>query len=180
MNSFFCCRGRWIVGVLLLVGLTTGCVGSRSAEDVPPDQQFGHRYDDDGPQGRMTIAITPADGSIDYFYYPATFDSVHIRPAPFDPASPAEMQQVDVEVLVKGAFPDACMELHAIEQERAGNIINATLEMRRARGAICASVHRPYRFYVMLTGQYGIGHYTLKLNNTVIPFEVMPPPEQTQ
>lgn len=168
-------RPLLVAGLVLAVGLATGCAGPRAAEDVPPDERFGHRYEDDAPDGRPTIAITPADSAQTYFYYPATFDSVHVRPAPFDAARPADGQQVVVEVLVKGAFPDACMQLHAMEQERTGNIINATLQMRRPQGAICASVRRPYRFYVMLDGRYGLGNYTLKLNDEAVPFEVRAP-----
>lgn len=180
MNSF---RYAWLsrtVGVLLLVGLGAGCAGSRAAEETPPDQRFGHRYEEEAPDGRRTIAITPPDSAMAYFYYPATFDTVLVRPAPFDVNTPAQEQVVDVEVLVKGAFPDACMELHTIGQERTGNIINATLEMRRPQGAICASVRRPYRFYVALEGRYGLGNYTLKLNGEPILFQILPPREQTQ
>lgn len=178
MNSF---RYAWLsraLGVLLLVG--AGCAGSRAAEETPPDQRFGHRYEEEAPDGRRTIAITPPDSAMAYFYYPATFDTVLVRPAPFDVNIPAQGQVVDVEVLVKGAFPDACMELHTIGQERTGNIINATLEMRRPQGAICASVRRPYRFYVALEGRYGLGNYTLKLNGEAILFQILPPREQTQ
>lgn len=175
-----CFRLGWIAGVLVLAGLAAGCSGSRSAEEAPPDQQFGHRYDAEGPDGRRTIAIAPADSAVDYFYYPATFDSVNVRPALFEAGLPAEGQQVEVEVLIKGAFPDACMELHAIAQERTGHIINASLEMRRPQGSICASVRRPYRFYVMLQGRYGVGNYTLKLNDTAIPFQVLSAREQSR
>ena len=174
---------RWMAGVLVLVGVigfTAGCSGSRSAEEISPDQRFGHRYEEHAPDGRRTISITPAESGVDYFYYPATFDSVNVRPAPFDVSVPVEGQDVEVEVLVKGAFPDACMELHSMSQERAGHIINATLEMRRQQGSICASVRRPYRFYVMLDGRYGTGNYTLKLNGRAIPFQVRAAREQSR
>ena len=175
-----CYRLGYIAAVLVLAGLAAGCSGSRSAEEVPPDQQYGHRYEADAPDGRRTISITPPDSAVDYFYYPATFDSVNVRPALFDPAIPAGGQEVEVEVLIKGAFPDACMQLHAVEQERAGHIINATLEMRRPQGSICASVRRPYRFYVTLVGRYGVGNYTLKLNDRAIPFQVLPARDQSR
>ena len=179
MGLLFYTRPAWAVGALLLVGLVTGCAGSRAAE-APPDERFGHRYEDEAPDGRRTITITPPDTAVAYFYYPATFDSIYVRPAPFDVSVSVEGQEVEVEVLVKGAFPDACMELHTVEQERTGHIINATLEMRRPQGAICASVRRPYRFYVMLEGRYGLGNYTLKLNDQAFPFQVLPPREQTR
>ena len=180
MDSFLYCWAGRVVGVLVLVGLMAGCAGSRAAEETPPDEQFGHHYEDEAPDGRRTIMITPPDSAVAYFYYPAIFDTVIVRPALFDTGSPAQGQTVDVEVLVKGAFPDACMELHTIGQERTGNIINAALEMRRPQGAICASVRRPYRFYVMLEGRYSLGNYTLKLNDQAISFQVRPPREQTQ
>jgi len=159
--------------VLLVLGLATGCVGSREAEEVPPDQRFGHRYANSGPDGRMTTAISQPDSSVSYFYYPAVFDTVVVRPEPFAPDIPAASQQVTVEVLIKGAFPDACSELHDVAQERAGNILDVALMMRKPEGSICASVRRPYRFYMMLEGSYGIGHYTLKLNNKNVAFQIM-------
>ena len=180
MDSFLLPWPVRAVGVLILVGLLAGCAGSRAAEEISPDEQFGHRYEDEAPDGRRTITITPPDSAVAYFYYPATFDTVVVRPAPFDLGAPAQGQTVDVEVLVKGAFPDACMELHEIEQERTGNIVNATLEMRRPQGAICASVRRPFRFYVMLNGRYSLGNYTLKLNNVPVSFQIRPPREQAR
>ena len=180
MDFFSCFRLGWLAGMLVLVGLAAGCSGSRSAEEALPDERFGHRYDSEAPDGRRTIAIAPADSAVDYFYYPAPFDSVNVRPALFEAGIPSEGQQVEVEVLIKGAFPDACMELHAIEQERTGHIINVTLEMRRPQGSICASVRRPYRFYVMLQGRYRLGNYTLKLNGTAIAFQVLPAREQSR
>ncbi len=80
-----------------------------------------------------------------------------------------------MEALVKGAFPDGCLQLHAFRQERTGNIIEAILEMRRPQGAVCTSVFRAYRFYVTLEGRYGPGNYTLKLNGLAVPFEVRAP-----
>ncbi|MFQ5571980.1 MAG: hypothetical protein ACE5G0_20060 [Rhodothermales bacterium] len=182
MDSFSFSSCLRAVGWLMLPGLVlvAGCVGSRSAEELSPDQRFGHRYEDDAPDGRRTISIAAPDSAVNYFFYPATFDTVHVRPSPFAEDRPAEGQDVAVEVLVKGAFPDGCMELHAITQERNGHLINATLEMRRPQGSICANVRRPYRFYVMLMGRFGIGHYTLKLNDKAVPFQVRPPSESSR
>ena len=157
--------------LLLLAGCTlAGCTGSRATPD--PDVQFGHRYNDPAPDGTHTVTITPLTEGETYRYYPATFESVIVRPAAFKPAVSADIQQVDVEVLIKGALPDACMELHAFVQERTANIITATLEMRRAQSTLCASVRRPYRFYVLLEGQYSAGHYTLRLNGQAVPFQI--------
>ena len=160
---------RWAI-LLLLAG---SCATSRTA--LEPDAQFGHRYDGPAPDESHTITITPAREGETYRYYPASFESVTVRPAPFSVSVPADSQQVEVEVLIKGALPDACMQLHSFVQERTGNIITATLEMRRAQSIVCASARRPYRFYVMLDGRYGLGHYTLKLNSEAIPFEIRTP-----
>ena len=47
-----------------------------------------------------------------------------------------------------------------------------TLDTRRPRGALCAAVMRPYRFYLTLEGTYAAGPWTLKLNGAAYPFEV--------
>lgn len=158
---------------LLILSVAGGCMGSRQAERAP-DDRFGHRFED-STGGRDTIALAAADSSQDYFYYPAVYDTLHIRPAPFDPERPAESQQVPVEVLVKGSFPDACSDLHRVVQERIGHFIEARLDMRRPQGAVCASVVRPYRFYLMLEGTYGPGDYILKLNGRAHAFVVRAP-----
>lgn len=149
------------------------CVGSREA-DVPPDERFGHRFEESGPEGRRTIAILPADSAVSYFYYPAVLDTVHIRPAPF--TSPAAAgAEVPVEVLVKGSLPDGCTELNDVTQERYGHIIVMKVETRRPQGAVCTRVMRPFRFYVRLEGMYGPGSFTLKINDRYYPFSVDPP-----
>ena len=160
---------RWTILILVV----TGCAGSRTAPE--PDAQFGHRYGDPAPDGSHTVTTTPVEEGETYRYYPASFESVVIRPAPFDVAIAVDTQHVEVEALIKGALPDACMQLHSFEQERTGNIINATLQMRRAQSIVCASAQRPYRFYVMLGGRYRAGHYTLRLNGQAIPFQIRTP-----
>lgn len=167
--------------LFLLAGLMlSGCLGAREAEEVPPDERFGHRYEEKGPGGRQTVAVAPPDTAEEYFYYPALFDTVHVRPAPFDAAEPQTDPQAPVEVLIKGSFPDACSVLHEVAQERAGNIIIIELAMRKPRGAVCAAVRRPYRFYLMLDGTYGPGNYTLKVNDEPVPFEIRAPVEETR
>ena len=160
----------WLGGVVLLAA---GCLGSRETER-PPDEQFGHRYETP-PDDRSEIVLREPSAEAEYFYYPAIFDTVHVRSALFDPNIPAGAQRVPIEVLVKGAFPDTCTELHDVEQERAGHLILMQLTMRRPKGAVCTSVVRPYRFYVMLEGLYGIGDYTLKINGTPYAFQVRVP-----
>lgn len=146
--------------------------------EKPPDERYGHRYVDELAGGdRETIVIVPADTTRQYFDFPAPFDTVHVRPAPFPPGSQADLQGVPVEVLVKGSLPDACIELHDLQQERTGHLLQARLMIRRPRGAVCATVVRPYRFYFMLPGRFVPGHYTLKLNERIVPFQVFAPPE---
>lgn len=152
-----------------------GCATLSEPEQEPPDEQYGHRHEGGTPGGRETIVITPPESDEAYFYYPAVIDSVHVRPAPFRPGAPADAQEVEVEVLIKGAFPDACTELHAVEQTRTGRLLEVTLETRRPRGAVCARAKRPYRFYMLLDGLYGLGSYTLRLNNEAYPFQVRAP-----
>jgi len=150
-----------------------GCTSAQLM--LEPDEQFGHRYERLPPDGSRVVGLVPVEEGIDYHYYPALFGTVVVRYASFDMAVPLDTQRVVVEVLIKGAFPDACMQLHAFEQERTGNIIMATLQMRRPQSAVCASAERPYRFYVVLEGRYGAGHYTLRLNGEAIPFQVRLP-----
>ena len=152
---------------LVLALYLAACVGSRKTE-LPPDEQFGHRFDETGPEGRRTLDVTPPDSSGSYFYYPAVLDTVHVRPAPFTPGHSA----VPVEILVKGSLPDACTELNEVRQERFGHLIEIELETRRPQRAVCAMVIRPFRFYLELEGEYVPGDYTLKLNDRVYPFTV--------
>ena len=151
-------------------GLLAACAGVRTTEK-PLDERFGHRFEGKAADGRETIVITTPEEDREYVYYPATHDTVHIRQA--DPASPSDLT-TQVEVLIKGAFPDACTELHAVDQERAEHILNVKLDMRRPRGVLCASVVRPYRFYLLLEGLYEPGHYSLKINDRSHPFVVVP------
>ena len=170
------CGAGYRAGAALLLSalaaLASACSGSEAAQK-PPDERFGHRYEGPSfPDSRETITVAPPDTSQAYFYYPAVYDTLHIRPAPLDPDASAAAQSVPVEVLVKGAFPNTCAELSGVEQERAGHLVYVRLQMRKPRGAVCAAVERPYRFYLRLTGTYRPGAYTLTLNDEPHPFVV--------
>jgi len=158
--------------IVLIVWLAS-CAGTRNVE-VPPDERFGHRFETEGPEGRRTIDLTQADSTGRYFYYPAAVDSVHIRPAPFSEDS-AAVAAVPVELLIKGALPDACSELHEVKQNRYGHLVEIRVEMRRPQGAVCASVMRPFRFYLRLEGVYEPGSYSVKLNDRMYAFSVSSP-----
>ena len=133
------------------------------------DQRYGHRADGWGPDGRETLLLgAPAD-SAGYFVYVAIVDSVAVRAA----VPSAVGEAVPVEVLVKGALPDACSELNAVTQARAGHYVTMGLSMRQPRGDVCAQVVRPFRFYVRLDSLFAPGSYTLTLNGTVVPFQIL-------
>lgn len=150
------------------------CLGSKEVEQ-PADERYGHRFEEQGPEGRRTIAILPADSAESYFYYPAVVDTVHVRPAPLA-SDLTSQREIPVEILVKGSMPDGCTQMHDVLQERYGHIIHVTVQMRRPQGSVCTRVMRPYRFYLRLDGTYGEGSYTLKLNNRIFPFSVRTPP----
>ena len=166
-----------LAGVLLFA---SGCGGGREVT-IPPDQRYGHRYDGPDSLGRPTLDIEPPRDGVNYFYYPAYIDSVHIRPALPSPDAATgvvdSLQAVPVEVLVKGIFYDACLALDDLEQERSANFVTVTLTMRRPKQAVCTSQVLPYRFYFPLEGTYRPGAYQLRLNGTVYPFMVAPPSE---
>jgi len=162
-------RGR-LAGYLVLMMLVSGCAALRP--EITPEDVYGHRATDEGADGRTTIAVTPAQDDVEYRLFDATFETVTIRPAGVTAEN--EQEGVPVEVLVKGAFPDACSELHEVIQQRAGNLVLVTLTMRRPQGSVCASVLRPYRYYMDLEGLFVPGPYSLRLNESVHPFEVRP------
>lgn len=173
---------RWVgVGLLLstLAVWVSACSGSEAVQK-PPDERFGHRFEGASPDQRETTAIMPPDTSRAYFYYPAVYDTLHIRPGPFNLDVAASTQKVPVEVLVKGAFPDTCSELDGVEQKRIGHLIDVMLQMRKPRGSVCAAVERPYRFYLMLQGAYEPGAYTLTFNGVPRPFSINNPDESAQ
>lgn len=159
-------------GGFLLSCLVTACAGPASRV-LSPDDQFGQRYQ--GYEGRRrTIAIAPPDTSVSYFFYPVYVDSLHIRPAPYDSAAGAGAQ-VPVEVVVKGALPDGCSELHTVDQRRAGHFIYLDVQMRRPRGVSCIRVERPFRYYTTLEGLYGPGDYIIRIRDRIYPFVVRSP-----
>lgn len=153
------------LGVLTL-GLAA-CAGSGGAAD--PADAFGQRVED---EERETLLITPPDSAQEFFYYPAYTSEIVVRSGDV-----AEGRR-PVELLIKGALPDACTELHDIAQERKGHLVEVTFETRRPKGAVCAQVVRPYRFYYTLAEPLAPGDYTLKLNGSVHPFTVQPPREE--
>ena len=166
--------------VLLALCLLPACSGLRApdaAEDLPPDEQFGHRYDGEAPDRRETMLLQPPEPGVESFSYPVFLDTVVVRVPHPQTAAEAEAG-VPVEVLLKGAIPDGCSALGDVRQERTAHLLTVTLEMRRPKGAYCTQIVRPFRFYLALDGRYTPGHYTLKVNDVVQPFQVFAPREQ--
>ncbi len=158
--------GGTLVGLFILTGCTT-LPDARSP--ASPDEQFGHRYDETSPEGRETALIRSPEQDVDYDVYPATFDSVHVRVAGVDQRTETGYP---VDVLVKGAFPDGCLELHELVQDMTPTKTEVSLSMRRTRGAICTQVVRPYRFYFTLEGMYPEGEHLITLNGREVPFQI--------
>ena len=148
------------------------CSGGRRAT---ADGQYGHRTDERGADGRETLLIGPPADSAGYYVSPAVVDSVAVRP---ERPAIAAGEAVPVEVLVKGALPDACSALDAVTQSRTGHFVTLALTMRQPRGAVCAQVVRPYRFYVRLDSLFEAGSYTLTLNGRTVPFQIRTAPAE--
>ncbi len=161
-------RGVHVSLTVILSVFAVACSGPSGMVSADPDRQFGHRYEGTPPDGYNTITISVPEEELEFTYFPATFDRVIVRPDMLK----SEQDTVAVEILVKGSMPDACMELHAFDQKRTGNIITATLQMRRPGSRVCATVRRPYRLYLMLEGGFARGSYSLKLNDESVPFTV--------
>lgn len=152
---------------MALLLIAAGCASSDEARK-PPEERFGHRYEEKGPDGRRTLALAPPDTDQEYFYYPAPVGDLKVRHEPFQ----SDSSRVAAEVVVEGKLPNNCAALHEAEQERSGHLINVELQMRVPRGGGCRRMTRPYRFYLSLDGRYEKGHYTLKFNDVVHPFRL--------
>lgn len=151
---------------ILLVGIfaLAGCAAI-SSQPPPEEGDFGHRIEGE-TEGRQTIVITPVSNADDYDVSSAPFESIDVRIGDQDTDGAA------VELLIKGSLPDACSELHGVNQTQTGDEIVVQLQSRRPTGALCATVLRPYRFYLGLEGTFAPGRYTLDLNGRRQQFSV--------
>lgn len=158
-------RSLCLLAAVLLGASGCGLLGGGEAR---ADTRFGHRqaYSDDG---RETVLIAAPADSAGFLVFPAYVDSIAVRP---ERAALTPGDSTAVEVLVKGALPDACAELSSVTQTRQARYVTVQLEMRLPRGRVCAAVVRPYRFYLPLAGRFGAGSYVLTLNDTVYPFQI--------
>ncbi len=164
-------RPAWlsVLGVFVLAG----CVSSDPAA-LPPDLRYGHRYEREGPDGRLTMHITAPEPGRLYFRYPVPMDSAYVRSGPFS-TTPPDSGSTTAEVLLKGTLPDACSDLDSVGYEKSGHLIRMSVIMRRPQGAVCAAISRPFRLYVDFEEPFAAGSYTLKIDDVVFPFEIRPP-----
>ena len=153
------------VGLLLLPMLMGA--GCRSTAPEDPETRYGHRYEATAPDGRTVLMPEPVADTSGFFLNPIYVDSLGVR---IGEDGSDEGHRVDA--LVDGTLADACTELHSVEQERHGQIVEVTLLARRPKGAMCAQMVQPFRTYVELDGIFAPGAYTLKVNDTAHPFEV--------
>jgi hypothetical protein len=160
---------RFVLPLLLVLALLAGCRTTERAVD--PDTEFGHRFEAHDPEGRRVLSLVPPAPGEEFFTYPTPVTGLRVRTGPM-----LDDGRRGVELIVEGALPDACTELHHVSEARTGQFLNVTFQIRRPKGALCAQVIRPFRFYYELSTPLAPGPYTLRLNDRVHPFEVFPEP----
>ncbi len=131
-----------------------------------PDAQFGHRRSEETPEDPEILSVAPRDTTRAFFYTDAPVVEVVPR------VGTGENGLYPVEVFVRGAFPDACYELHAVTQRRSAQLVDVKLTARRPQGAFCATVVRPFRFYLLLDEKLPAGPYLFTVNGKEVPFEI--------
>lgn len=149
---------RLLLSFLLIAGLN-GCTPK------PPQSSFGNHEPE---TGRETVFIKAPQSGTNYTFGLAIVDEVEVR----QEAIPANQNQAAIEILVKGALPDGCTELHEAKQSQVGNQITVSLNTRRPTNAICTMALRPYRFYLLLDQKLSAGTYSLVFNEKQVPFTV--------
>ena len=144
------------------------CAGPTATVEPSSPDRFGYRAGSD--DRRETMEPRPATDSLRYLVFPAVVDSVGVRTA----GRPLPGDGVAVEAVIQGALPDACAELEAVTQSRQGHFVDVELTMRQRRETVCAAVVRPFRTYLVLDGPFEAGSYTLTVNGSNTPFQVLP------
>jgi hypothetical protein len=153
------------IPTILVVVLLAACSTTSTVTVDDEGTDFGHRIEGE-TDGRRTVVVTPPDDANEYDVSSAVFETVEIR------VGRRELEGTPIELLIKGSLPDACTELHGVNQTRNAGEVIVQLQSRRPRGALCASVIRPYRFYLALDELFSAGRYTLDLNGRSQPFSV--------
>lgn len=157
------------LALLLAVGAAgSGCGLLRPKKS--PDQTYGTRIPPETAEDPDVLTILPPDTTRAFFYTQAPVTGV----LPRVEATGPQPDSIRVDVLIRGSFPDACYELSSVSQSKVARLIDVTLNARRPQGAFCATVVRPFRFYLELDGPFVPGPYTLTVNGTVVPFEIRP------
>lgn len=156
---------------MLLLGASAlgACSGLGGASEPDPDAEFGHRVERWERNGRETLLLDVNGDTTRTLVFPAVIESVNVRTSD---AAVQPGEEAAVEVLIKGAIPDACSVLNTAEQTRAGRFVTVTLTMRQPIDEVCAQVVRPFAFYLVLNGGFEPGSYTLTLNGTTHPFRI--------
>jgi len=150
---------------VMLVVLLAACSTTETVTVDDEGTDFGHRIEGE-TDGRRTVVITPAGNVNDFEVSPAPYETVDIR------IGRKDVQGTPIELLIKGALPDACTELHGVNQTRNNGEVIVQIQSRRPGGALCATVIRPYRFYLALDGAFAPGRYALDLNGRSHQFSV--------
>jgi hypothetical protein len=156
----------------LLIAVTAGCGSTGEISAPDPDTIFGHRFDHRDADDRYVVDLVPPLPTEEYFTYDPVLTGLSIRVGP-----PLADGRRAVDLVVLGAFPDACTHLHTVEESRLVRQIHVTLDMWRPKGGVCMQVVRPYRFYYELREPLEPGSYTLHFNGSANPFQVFPPEE---
>jgi hypothetical protein len=150
---------------VILMVLLTACSTTETVTVDGEGTDFGHRIEGE-TDGRRTVVITPAGNASEYEVSPAPYETVDIR------IGRKDLQGTPIELLIKGSLPDACTELHGVNQTRNDAEVIVQIQSRRPSGALCATVIRPYRFYLALDGAFAPGQYALDLNGRTHQFSV--------
>jgi hypothetical protein len=95
---------------------------------------------------------------------PILIDSVTVRIA--------ESLPVQVFAHVTGIVGDGCSTLLPLEQSREGNLIAIAILRQRPKNAICTQIAKLFDQDIRLQGSFPAGRYTLRVNETLQPFEV--------
>jgi hypothetical protein len=161
-------------GILAVRSLLSACAGTRGLEDVPPDLRYGHRFEDVGPMGRITKYLTEPTVRQSTSLYPVHVDSVTVRHGQFVHGLDPDVQRVAADVVLKSAFPKTATNSTRSSSVASGTISRSSFLMRKPRDIVCNRVRVPFRHYVVLDGSFRPGHYTMKINSRVVPFQVRP------
>ena len=102
-------RWRPVFSLSVLLLTLGACSGLGGSSESNPEDDFGHRFEDWARDGRETLLLDVNGDTTRTLVFPAVIDSVAIRPSQ---VATLPGEEVTVEVLIKGAIPDACSVLN--------------------------------------------------------------------